>query len=129
MLTATAGPSAVREAARYWSAMCEEVATPDLVERMRESFEAWSSGDFDTITSFCAPDAVYESVAMGARFEGIAAIREFWEDILGAFEEFDAKIEENLDFGNGIGLAVVNQKGRSAGGVPGAVCGDRRKGD
>jgi ketosteroid isomerase-like protein len=95
--------------------MPEESATPDLAERMREVFEAWSSGDFDALMSFCAPNAIYESVAMGARFEGFVAIREFGEDMVGAYEGFDARIEENLDLGKGIGLAVVNQKGRPAG--------------
>jgi ketosteroid isomerase-like protein len=95
--------------------MPDESTTPDVVERMREVFEALSSGDFDALTSFCAPDAVYESVAMGAMFEGVAAIREFSEDMVGAYEGFDAQIEENLDLGKGIGLAVINQKGRPAG--------------
>ena len=95
--------------------MAEESTTPDVVERVREVFEALSSGDFDALTSFCAPDAVYESVAMGATFEGVAAIREFSEDMAGAYEGFDAQIEENLDLGKGIVLAVVNQKGRPAG--------------
>jgi ketosteroid isomerase-like protein len=89
--------------------------TPDLVERVRKVFEALSSGNFDLLTSFCAPDAVYESVAMGAKFEGVAAIRELSEDMVGAYEGFDVQVEENLDLGEGIGLAVVNQKGRPAG--------------
>jgi ketosteroid isomerase-like protein len=56
--------------------MPEEATTSTLAERVREVFEALRTGDFDTLTSFCAPDAVYESVAMGATFEGVAAIRE-----------------------------------------------------
>jgi ketosteroid isomerase-like protein len=94
--------------------MSNESTTPDLVEGVRAAFEALSSGDFDALTSFCAPDAVYESVAMGATFEGVAAMREFAEDMVGAYEGFDAQIEENFDLGNGIGFAVVNQKGRPA---------------
>jgi hypothetical protein len=35
--------------------------------------------------------------------------------MVGAYERFDAQIEESLDLGKGIGLAVVNQKGRPAG--------------
>jgi len=95
--------------------MPEEATTPDLVERMREVFEALSSRDFDALANLCAPDAVYESVAMGATFEGVAAIREFSEDMVGAYEGFDAQIEENVDLGKGIVLAVVNQRGRPAG--------------
>src|SRR6266849_2936202 len=95
--------------------MPEESATPGLVGRMREVFAALNSGDFDALASLCVPDAVYESVAMGATFEGVAAIREFCEDMVGAYEGFDAQIGENLDLGNGIGLAVVSQKGRPGG--------------
>jgi ketosteroid isomerase-like protein len=95
--------------------MSREATTSGVVERVREVFEALSSGDFDVITRLCAPDAVYESVAMGAKFEGVGAIREFCEDMVGAYEGFDAEIEENLDLGKGIGIAVVNQKGRPAG--------------
>ena len=35
--------------------------------------------------------------------------------MVGAHEGFDVQIEENLDLGEGIGHAVVNQKGRPAG--------------
>ena len=96
-------------------AVPEESTIFDLVERVREVFEALSSADFDALTSFCAPDAVYVSVAMGATFEGIVAVREFCEDMVGAYERFDAQIEENHDLGKGTGLAVVNQTGRLAG--------------
>jgi ketosteroid isomerase-like protein len=95
--------------------MTEKSTTSDLVERVRGVYEALSSGDFDTLTSFCAPDAAYESVAMGVTFEGVDAMREFAEDMVGAYEGFDARIEENLDLGEGIGLAVVNQMGRPTG--------------
>jgi ketosteroid isomerase-like protein len=95
--------------------MPDDSTAPGLVGRVREVFEALSSGDFDALTTLCARDAVYESVAMGATFEGVAAIREFVEDMVGAHDAFDAKIEENLDLGSGIGLAVVHQTGRPAG--------------
>lgn len=95
--------------------MSEESTTRDLVERVREVYGALSSGDFDTLASFCAPDAVYESTAMGATFEGVAAMREFAEDMQAAHEGFDVQIEENLDLGSGIGLAVINQTGRPVG--------------
>jgi ketosteroid isomerase-like protein len=82
---------------------------------VRAVYEALSTGDFHELTSFCAPDAVYESTAMGVTFEGVEAMREFAEDMQGAYERFDAQIDENLDPGEGIGLAVVNQKGRLTG--------------
>jgi ketosteroid isomerase-like protein len=104
----------VRQAG-YWPVMSEESTTPDLVERVRSLYEALRTRDFAMLTSFCVSDAIYESMAMGATFEGVEAMREFAEDIQRAYEAFDLQIEENLDLGKGIGLAVVNQKGRLTG--------------
>jgi ketosteroid isomerase-like protein len=52
---------------------------------------------------------------MGASFEGVAAIREFLGDFVGAYDEFGVEAEEILDLGNGVTLAVVDQKGRPHG--------------
>jgi len=49
--------------ARYWAAMVEESATPDLVELMRDTFEAVNRGDLDAVMKFFAPDAVWEAVS------------------------------------------------------------------
>jgi hypothetical protein len=48
-------------------------------------------------------------------YEGLPAIRDFWEDWVGAYEEWGAEPEEILDLGSGVTLAVVIQKGRPAG--------------
>ncbi|MEA2153686.1 MAG: SnoaL-like domain [Solirubrobacteraceae bacterium] len=95
--------------------MSEESTTPDLVELMRRGLEAANRRDVDAGASFYAPDAVYESAGMGASFEGVAAIREFLGDFGGAFDEFGLEAEEILDLGNGVTLAVVDQKGRPHG--------------
>ena len=95
--------------------MPEESTTPDLVELMRRGFEAANRRDVDAGASFYAPDAVYESAGMGASFEGVAAIREFLGDFVGAYDEFGVEVEEILDLGNGVTLAVVNQEGRPHG--------------
>jgi ketosteroid isomerase-like protein len=92
--------------------MSEESTTPDLVALMRRWFEAANRRDVDSAGSFYAPDAVYVSVGMGASFEGVAAIREFLGDFVGAYDEFGVEVEEILALGNGVTLAVVNQKGR-----------------
>ena len=66
--------------------------------------------------SFYAPDAVWDASPMGsARFEGVAAIRGFFEDWFGAYEEFEIEAEEILDLGNGVVFAVTRQKGRPVG--------------
>jgi ketosteroid isomerase-like protein len=95
--------------------MSEESTTPDLVGLMRRWIEAADRRDVDVAGSFYAPDAVYESVGMGASFEGVAAIREFLGDFVGAYDEFGVEAEEVLDLGNGVTLAVVDQKGRPHG--------------
>jgi ketosteroid isomerase-like protein len=95
--------------------MSEESTTPDLVELARRFFEAANRREFDWIPSFYAPDAVLDSMGMGARFEGVAAIRGFFEDFISAYEEFEVEPEEILDLGNGVMLSVALQQGRPVG--------------
>ena len=52
-------------------AMSEESTTPDLVERWRQTNEAFVRRDFDEMMSFFAPDAVWDLSSAGiGRFEG-----------------------------------------------------------
>jgi ketosteroid isomerase-like protein len=93
--------------------MSVEPTTPDLVELVRRSVEAGSRGDFDAVMGFYAPDAVWDTSPAGVgTFEGLAAIRGFFEDWLAAYEEFEIALEEVLDLGNGVTFAVLTQKGR-----------------
>ena len=96
-------------------AMSEESTTPDLVELARRFFEAANKREFDAIASFYAPDAVLDSMGMGASFEGVAAIRGFFEDFTSAYEEYEVEPEEILDLGNGVTLGVGLQQGRPVG--------------
>src|ERR1700730_9238133 len=95
--------------------MSEESTTPDLVERAGRLFEAANRRDFDAVMSFYAPDAVWEAVSLGTSFEGVAAIRGFFEDWLGAYEEWELEPEEILDLGNGVVLVVARLTGRPVG--------------
>src|SRR3989442_15704808 len=100
--------------------MPEESTTRDLVERTRilaALFEAGNREDFDTMMSYFAPDAVWEVVALGTRLEGAAAIRGFFEDWRASYEQFEIELEEIQDLGNGVGLTVMTQAGRLAGGT------------
>jgi ketosteroid isomerase-like protein len=65
--------------------------------------------------SFFAPDAVLENMGALGTFEGVAAIRGFWQDWFASYEELWAEQEEGLDLGNGVGFAVVIQKARLVG--------------
>jgi len=96
-------------------AMSQEPRTSDLVELTHRQFEAGSRGDLDAVLSLCAPDAVWEAASLGTSFEGVAAIRGFLEDWLGAYEEFGMEPEEILDLGNGVVFAVIRLTGRPAG--------------
>jgi ketosteroid isomerase-like protein len=96
--------------------MPEEPATPDLVELTRRAFKAGSSVNLDGYLSFFAPDGVWDSSrTLGTRFEGVPAIRGFFEDWIAAYEDWETELEEALDLGNGVVLSVIHQNARPVG--------------
>jgi hypothetical protein len=61
-------------------------------------------------------DAVWDMTPIGlGTYEGLAAIRGFVEDWVGAYEEWRAEPEEILDLGGGVTLAVALQGGHPVG--------------
>ncbi len=97
--------------------MAEESTTPDLVERMRQAYDAVSRGDLDGVMSGFAADAVYDMSAAGlGTFEGAAAIRGFIEDWSRSWEDYRYEEEELLDFGHGVVLSVLREGGSLVGG-------------
>jgi ketosteroid isomerase-like protein len=96
--------------------MAEDSTTTDLAALTRGLFEASNGGAFDAMMSFYAPDAVWDmsNVGMGT-YQGPAAIRGFFEDWRGAYEELAFALEEVVDLGNGVTFAVVVQTGRPVG--------------
>jgi ketosteroid isomerase-like protein len=96
--------------------MPEDFAASDPLERWRHSFTAFSNGDINAALILWGPSPVWDLSPMGlGEYEGLEAIRDFWEDWVGAYEEWEAEPEEMLDLGNGVTLAVIIQKGRPAG--------------
>jgi ketosteroid isomerase-like protein len=96
--------------------MSEESTTPDLMECVRASIQAGSDRDIDRALTFYTPDAVWDMSPWGmGTFEGIQAIRGFFEDWLGAYEEYTLEAEEMIDLGNGVVFAVLQQGGRPSG--------------
>ena len=95
--------------------MPDESTTPDLVELTRRAEEVAERGDWDAVMRFAA-DAVWDMSRsdMGI-FERRTAIRDFFEDWFGAYEEFGFELEENVDLGNGVGFRVRTQRGRPVG--------------
>jgi ketosteroid isomerase-like protein len=102
--------------------MAEESATPDLVELTRRAFNAATSGDLDAMMSVYAPDAVLKLTGMGTSFEGLAAIRTFWEDWFGAHEEIGGEAEEILDLGNGVTFAWATRNAVLLGAAVASKC-------
>ena len=98
--------------------MSQESSTPDMVELSRSAVEAAERGDWDAVMSFFAPNAVWDMSPQSLGiFEGRAAIRGFLEDWWRAYEELAVEVDEVLDVGNGVGVRVITQRGRLAGGT------------
>jgi ketosteroid isomerase-like protein len=93
--------------------MPEEPTTPDPAELMQAAVEAHNARDIDAFLTFFAPDAIqdFSSVGMGI-FEGHTAIRGFFEDWWGLYQEYELKLEEFRDLGSGVTIAVFSQRGR-----------------
>ena len=102
--------------------MSEEPTTPDLEETARRSIEASNRGDLDAWLAMWAPDAVWVLDPGGiglvegrGSVVGHEALRNFAEEMMAAFEDFETSIEEAHDLGNGVTFAVYVQRGRSSG--------------
>ena len=95
--------------------MSQEPTTPDLVERTRRAYESFSRRDVDAVMRYYDQDVVFDLSPAGlGSYEGLAAVRGFFEDWLGAYEEFEFELEQILDLGNGVVFAVVRQNARPA---------------
>jgi ketosteroid isomerase-like protein len=99
----------------------KEPATPDLVELTRRSFGAAKTAYVDGSLAFFAPDAVWTLVALDTKVEGVAAIRGFLEDWDRSFEDLEIDVEDVVEIGAGVTLAVVLQSGRPVGSTGGRV--------
>lgn len=96
--------------------MTEESTIPDLTELVRRNTEAVNRRDLDAALSMLKPDVVWDMSPVGLGVhEGLAAIREFWEDWIGAYEDYEIEPEQILDLGHGVTFTVVMQSGRLVG--------------
>jgi ketosteroid isomerase-like protein len=99
----------------------ESSTTPDLDESVRRIIEALNHGDLDAALSLYAPDVVLElaplglGVLEGGPLIGHEALRKFWEDWTGSFEEFEFEREDHHDLGSGVTFGVLVQRGRPHG--------------
>src|ERR1700681_4204451 len=97
--------------------MSEESAAPhDLVQTTGAWLGDGTSSAPDRTLSFWGPDPVWDMSPMGMGvFEGLAAIRGFYTDWMGAYEDYRIEAEEIYDLGNGATFGVVLQQGRPMG--------------
>jgi ketosteroid isomerase-like protein len=84
--------------------MSGESTTRDPIERFRALLEATNRGDLDAMMSFYAADSIWDSPPLGTSFEGVAAIRGFYEDWMSTYDELEFELEEILDLGHGTRL-------------------------
>jgi ketosteroid isomerase-like protein len=88
-----------------------EPTTPDPAELTRLTIDAVNRRDFDTMLPYAAPNLVYDTTPSGfGVYEGTAAIREFVEGYWEMFDELSFELEEFVDLGNGVTLAVNRQR-------------------
>jgi ketosteroid isomerase-like protein len=89
--------------------MSEEPTTPDLrllVQRLTDEVE-------EDLMRFFAPDSVWDMSEGGLGvIEGREAIRAFFEEWRGVYEDYEQEAEEIQDLGNGVVFAVFAQRGR-----------------
>jgi ketosteroid isomerase-like protein len=96
--------------------MAEESTTSDLVAIARRGNEAASRRDIDGMMSIWGSEPVWDLSPMGlGAYEGVAAIRGFFEDWLGSYDEFEMAEEELVDLGGGVTFGVFVQRGRPTG--------------
>jgi ketosteroid isomerase-like protein len=95
--------------------MADEAAAVDLVDLARRTVDAQNANDIDGLLGFYAADAVWDSGSSGLageRFEGSAAIRGFFEEWFGAFDEMRLEADEIREVGNGVVLSEFVQHGK-----------------
>ena len=111
-----AARDAAKRLAQEKGTMSDMPAIRDLVERWKQAAEAAERSDFDAVMSIYAPDAVWDASPAGVGiFEGVPAIRNFLEDWIGDYEEYEYHQEEGLDLGNEVTFVVGRVDGRPTG--------------
>jgi ketosteroid isomerase-like protein len=96
--------------------MREESPTPGLTAVVQWMSVAGETRDLEPGVTVFAPHAVWDMSHGGAEvIEGREQIRTFLEEWLRTYEEYQQKVEEIQDLGNGVIFAVLLQRGRPAG--------------
>jgi ketosteroid isomerase-like protein len=97
--------------------MAEESSTAHLIDLVGRSREAVLRHDVDALMAFYAPHAVWDVSAMGlGTFEGLSAIRGFFEDWWSTWEDHHQEVQESLYLGHGVVFAAIREDARLVGG-------------
>jgi ketosteroid isomerase-like protein len=83
-----------------------------LEEIVRRGYEAWNSGDLETMLSFVHPDLVWVTAGMfpGLRpsYSGHSGFREFWSSFMEPWETLEIEIEELVELDQESMLMLVH---------------------
>jgi ketosteroid isomerase-like protein len=89
-------------------------ALSELVERIREGYEAFNRGDFDAAIEGVHPEIewiVLDMLPDPGPFRGPDGTRRFWEMWADAFDEFHAELDEYVDAGESV-IVITRMVGR-----------------
>jgi ketosteroid isomerase-like protein len=96
--------------------MTDGSTTPNIDQALRRYREALSRRDFDALVATYTPNAVIDATLLGGiAFEGRDAIRGVLEDWMVPYEEHEQEAQDFRDFGNGVTMSVIVQRGRPTG--------------
>jgi ketosteroid isomerase-like protein len=88
----------------------------DALTLTRRSFELADERDYDALMELFAADSVWDVSPWGlGSHTGLRAIRHFFQDWMGGFDEYAVEVEEMTDVGNGVVFVIAEQFARSAG--------------
>ena len=91
---------------------------PDLEERLRQYYNAWSRQDADAVMEFFTDASSFEDLAFAARFEGLAQIRAFVDLTYTGSPDFWVQPTQII-VGDGSAAAAWTMSGTHAGDYPG----------
>jgi ketosteroid isomerase-like protein len=93
-----------------------EESTPEPVELTRRVYAFLNARDFDSVAGMFAVRSVWDLSDWGLGVHtGLPAIGRFLKDWFGSMDEYEVRVEEMYDLGNGVVRVVVEQVARPAG--------------
>jgi hypothetical protein len=96
----------------------EESTKPDLAVRTRRARETADAADFDGMMSHLGSHPIWDMSFLGLGvYRGVTAVRRFFEDWRGAYEEHATEPEEIVEASDGVTFAAFLQKGTPVGSV------------